>query len=305
MTFYDILFSALNGWSSKLTHYGNLFADFMGGIAKLLAKFLKIKGNTIVWNQLVHLFVQHNGVKATQNSNGLITLSGTSTGGYANVFSTNPIIINHIYLLLASVVSNPNNVSFRFNINNAVGQQLVSGYNMFCKGTSTGNSAFGISSFSSGTVFDGITGYCNVFDLTAMFGSTKADEIYAMEQSESGSGVAYFRSLFPLPYYQYDAGSLLSFNGSGIKTVGKNLYQDGDVDVNNILFKSVTLTEPIEAGTYIISAIISHPEGTTGNRVSFRNRNGSGIGAAELRGDSGARTPIKSSRAGRIKRGTS
>ena len=49
-----------------------------------------------------------------------------------------------------------------------------------------------------------------IFDLTQMFGATKADEIYAMEQAEAGAGVAYFRSLFPLDYYPYNAGQQMT-----------------------------------------------------------------------------------------------
>lgn len=45
-----------------------------------------------------------------------------------------------------------------------------------------------------------------VFDLTQMFGSTKAEEIYAMEQSVAGSGVAYVRNLLYKDYYAYNTG---------------------------------------------------------------------------------------------------
>ena len=48
----------------------------------------------------------------------------------------------------------------------------------------------------------------NLIDLTQLFGSTKADEIYAMEQAEVGSGVAYFKSLFYKDYYAYNSGEI-------------------------------------------------------------------------------------------------
>ncbi len=67
----------------------------------------------------------------------------------------------------------------------------------------------------------------NVFDLTAMFGSTVADAIYAMEQSSAGSGVAYFRSLFPNAYYAYNAGELVSVEGlSAHVTNSANLFDE-------------------------------------------------------------------------------
>ena len=57
-----------------------------------------------------------------------------------------------------------------------------------------------------------------VFDLTKMFGS--GNEPTTVEE---------FTSFFPLPYYAYNSGSLLNFNGSGIKTTGDNLLgYDGE-----------------------------------------------------------------------------
>lgn len=45
-----------------------------------------------------------------------------------------------------------------------------------------------------------------VCDLTKMFGKTVADSIYDMERTTAGSGVAWFKNLFPKTYYQYNAG---------------------------------------------------------------------------------------------------
>lgn len=52
-----------------------------------------------------------------------------------------------------------------------------------------------------------------VHDLTAMFGTEIADYIYTLEQSTPGAGVAWFKKLFPKPYYAYNAGELLSVSG--------------------------------------------------------------------------------------------
>lgn len=62
------------------------------------------------------------------------------------------------------------------------------------------------------------------FDLTQTFGSTIADYIYSLEQSQAGAGVAWFKKLFPNDYYEYNAGTLLNVNPAGIKTVGFNAY---------------------------------------------------------------------------------
>ena len=55
--------------------------------------------------------------------------------------------------------------------------------------------------------------YPQGIDLTAMFGSTIADYIYQLEQTTAGSGVAFFKSLFPNDYYPYNAGELVSVSG--------------------------------------------------------------------------------------------
>ena len=75
--------------------------------------------------------------------------------------------------------------------------------------------------FPNATQGDSITckGF-QFFDLTQMFGSTVADEIYAMEQAEAGSGVAWFRNLFPNDYYAYNAGTKTS-----VSAVNGNSYQ--------------------------------------------------------------------------------
>ena len=65
---------------------------------------------------------------------------------------------------------------------------------------------------------EGVTNaYLNIFDLTAMFGSTIADYIYSLEQSTAGAGVALFKQIFYKDYYAYNAGgtkvSVDSVNG--------------------------------------------------------------------------------------------
>ena len=59
----------------------------------------------------------------------------------------------------------------------------------------------------------------NLIDLTAMFGSTIADYIYTLEQTEAGSGIAWLESYgFDFStYHAYDAGSIQSVCVSGKK----------------------------------------------------------------------------------------
>lgn len=76
-----------------------------------------------------------------------------------------------------------------------------------------GAKTIGSSSGSAISINDGSAD--NVIDLTALWGSTVADAIYAMEQSVAGSGVAYFKALFGEDYYAYNSGSLESVQTSG------------------------------------------------------------------------------------------
>ena len=66
-----------------------------------------------------------------------------------------------------------------------------------------------------------------LIDLTQMFGSTIADYVYSLEQSQAGAGVAWFKKLFPNDYYAYNAGELLSVEGlQSHDTVGFNQWDE-------------------------------------------------------------------------------
>lgn len=68
---------------------------------------------------------------------------------------------------------------------------------------------------------------CELFDLTAMFGSTIADYAYTLEQGQAGSGVAWLKSYgFFGKYAPYDAGSLISTKAEKKKVVGFNLWDE-------------------------------------------------------------------------------
>ena len=73
-------------------------------------------------------------------------------------------------------------------------------------------------------------------DLTAMFGSTIADYIYSLEQANAGAGVAWFKKLFPKPYYAYNAGGIESVKAGSHVTTGFNQWDEewevGTYDAN-------------------------------------------------------------------------
>lgn len=82
--------------------------------------------------------------------------------------------------------------------------------------------------YGTGTTYTDLMVKNFVFiDLTQMFGSTIADYIYTLEQSTAGAGVAFFKKLFPKPYYPYNAGELISVSGlSSHDTVGFNQWDE-------------------------------------------------------------------------------
>lgn len=71
-----------------------------------------------------------------------------------------------------------------------------------------------------------------IFDLTQMFGVTVANQIFAMEEEELGSGVQYFRTLFPFEPYDYIESEIASVS-----------------EVNGIPYTHISVSWQTEAGT--------------------------------------------------------
>ena len=74
----------------------------------------------------------------------------------------------------------------------------------------------------------------NIIDLTLLFGSTIADYIYSLEQANAGTGVAWFKKLFPKAYYAYNTGELMSVKALRHITRGFNAWDEeweyGDIN---------------------------------------------------------------------------
>ena len=101
----------------------------------------------------------------------------------------------------------------------------------------------------------------NVYDLTQMFGSTIADYIYTLETSTPGAGVAWFKSLFPKPYYAYNAGTLMSVCTNAHRMTGFNQWDEewevGGIDAttgantnNNTIFRTKNFIRIIPGAQY-------------------------------------------------------
>lgn len=196
------------------------------------ATLVDIKGQTLKWNQIAELGNTDTtgGITVTNNRDGSLTINGTATKE-VNSFPIKSSWVNgHIYMWLGIptgvVIYNQlyKNGSWVINLDyrsNPLIRKITS--------SADANRLFSSQLIASGTSFNNVTYFPMEFDLTQMFGETKAEEILAMETAQSGSGIAYFKSLFPLDFYPYNSGSLIPFNGNGIKTVGKNLINYLDV----------------------------------------------------------------------------
>lgn len=170
----------------------------------------KIVGGTVAWNQLVSSDNIREtrtvyGVTFTNNGDGSITLSGTATESSLNIGTVFGFAQNteHVYFR-------------RYFSKGAMIQDVRHGIN-------NDQMTFGI---EEGVTYD-VTYYPQFIDLTQMFGSTIADYIYSLEQSQAGAGVAWFKKLFPNDYYEYNAGELLSVGGlQSHNTVGFNQWDE-------------------------------------------------------------------------------
>ena len=187
-----------------------------------LARIDKIKGNTLVWNQLVEngnfadtSVWAGNNATYTVSDNVASVLASAQYGGIQKQTSYKA----HTYLVCADLklttASSYLTVSLRPTASIAI------------RGTSTTDWQHLAQIF---TATEGLVYYPRIidtrtsdfdtfyvrnvmlFDLTQMFGA-----------GNEPTSISEFTSLFSLPYYAYDAGSLLSFNGTGLKTTGKNL----------------------------------------------------------------------------------
>lgn len=175
-----------------------------------------VVGATVAWNQLVDVLNvggNTNGLTYTFGSNGALTISGTTNAENFKSAASIASRQGHKLLMIASPQF-PEGLSFStYYISDRRSYYLISG----------GNTDYIRFAYVSGVTVN-YTGHVNLFDLTQMFGSTIADYIYSLEQSTPGAGVAWFRKLFPKPFYEFNSGELLSVKTSAHKMVGFNAY---------------------------------------------------------------------------------
>lgn len=209
-----------------------------GGTADIgsgTALIKKLKGNSVVFNQLVQngnfesdtqWYIE--AVYASRNfQNNKITVTDYDAQYSNNGIrqSNTNLILGHKYFISVYVdLLSFDNVGFILgqsygsyiykvisgnssaNISGIIvpNSQLIGGYHVINVGTLNTHTicSFSVSNFI-------------LIDLTQMFGA-----------GNEPSTVAEFKALFPLDYYTYNAGEIINFNGTGIKTVGFNAYNN-------------------------------------------------------------------------------
>ena len=173
--------------------------------AKLMS-VKKVGGRSIVFNQNFQPRKEiNNGITATADSDGTITLNGTTTASYINFRDVTPEqnkIGKYAFKLL--ILNNPDNISMKFGFLNRSNSTpaITSGsstviYNQTQHEISLGK-ATGISGFVVGTVFNDVKIKIQIFDLTTMFGA-----------GNEPSTVEEFEKMFPTDYYPYNAGEII------------------------------------------------------------------------------------------------
>ena len=260
----------------------------------------EIIGGSVVWNQKVNVPSNNKGITFTQNANGSITISGTSTEQV--IFRLFNIVSGHKYFANLSALDGVGDNSDLFYYRSGFladpkqGSNYYDYVNCFCRATKDDNYGFNL------TIREGITVnktvYLQAFDLTAMFGTAIADYIYSLEQANTGAGVAWFRKLFPKPYYAYNVGEIMSIQTSMHRMVGFNQWDEewevgninsatGDNESASNRIRSVNFTRVVPNTTYFCKTT----EGATGSVLGLRyydaDKNYIGYSDANGKGSSG------------------
>ena len=262
-----------------------------------LAKIKSIKGNTLVWNQLVQNgnFADVSAWNRTTNVS--YTVSGnvatvtTSTDGNNHISQLYNGTVGHKYFFTVdyktSYVGNIANLYYgldnqRIAVDSTGTNNWVTFANIVTAQQDPSTNLFQIRL------------QCRVASAPSQFRNCMLIDITQLGLDITSPSD--FTSLFPLPYYAYNQGTLLSFMGNGIKTVGKNFvtnwYSSGTSTVNiswvlnddgtitatglaNGTTRTPTYTNAIslKKGNYILSGSIGGSENTYGLRLQIRSGN--------------------------------
>lgn len=187
----------------------------------------RIKGNSVVWNQLYPTnWKQTREGISISSQNGIISAQGTTSTSYYvhELFLDN--VANHKYLFFVEGLSSAFN-GVKFDLQNRIGANstITNGYAYIFhtnSDTSKGRNV-GFSGLTAGTVVSE-TYSIRQIDLTKMFGAgnepTTIEDFYRLLPSN-------------IDINEYNEGEVIPFRADGIKSVGDNAW-DEEWEVGNI-----------------------------------------------------------------------
>lgn len=198
-------------------------------------KEMTVVGGTLFWNQMANPKAagtrEVGGITFVSDGLGSISVSGeaTSTATYAAMETYPTYIAGHKYLIMGCPSGGSINGGYnlRYNSNGfgetgsgTIAEAITSG--------SVGNrkilvgSNYPIVCATTGAQIEtAVVFKPQVFDLTWILGVSIANYLYGLNDA---TAVAWFKKLFPEPFYQYDTGTWQSVNTSANKTIGFNAF---------------------------------------------------------------------------------
>lgn len=197
----------------------------------------KLVGGTIAWNQLIRngnfadsSYWQGNGATIAV-SGGIASFTPTQKWGklQEDANSGRNVIAGHRYLAIAEVIGDTHTyIEFGTAIAKYLSNESDAWQQIAAIGTASAASysRFGVGTNAEDNFATISVRNAQIHDLTQMFGAQIADHVYALEDATPGAGVAWFKKLFPKPYYAYNPGELLSVKASAHKMVGFNAWNE-------------------------------------------------------------------------------
>lgn len=196
-----------------------------------------VVGVSVPWNQLAKNDLSdwtNEAVTSSYNS-GETTITSSADASMPKWKKFTKFTVNHVYIASAYAKSD-GTAELNFGFFSSTGSGIATaGYktnttyeNYTIIGKPTSNTDFVALRLRNATPSGNYAVFKNVnlIDLTLALGSTIADYIYALEQSNTGAGVAWFRKYFPKLYYGYSAPTMQSVKTSAHKMVGFNQCND-------------------------------------------------------------------------------
>ena len=224
-----------------------------------LMPFTELRGHTIKWNQLVRL---SNISEKTENdltfsvnaTTGVITIDGTSSARTTILTIDIPALMNtngHKCLIRGYEGVSIHAANWNLT-NNALKDAIVTSSN-------SNSQALVIEVLYADISFNNATFYPQIFDLTDIYGAGKEP-----------TTVAEFVRDFPMPYYPYNAGTLLSSKSASVDFVKRNQWDEvwelgnfnttpsspsyGQKETSSTNIRSKNYTEVLPNTTYYIQS---------------------------------------------------